>query len=269
MEDRPTTKYNLSNTLVTGSGYRLESAVSGCERVLLARHPGSRPAGRAREKAGALVTHPLNRGMDPDPEENRQGWAERSANYSPAYYADIGPNEVSETLAAVFDHYVAENAAILEVGCSSGRHLAHLRGAGYENLTGLDINASSFDVMAERYPRLAETGTFHHGAMEALLPEFEDGAFDVVYSVETLQHVHPEETWLFEELVRVTSDLLVTAENEGNSPRRGRGDETVSVVDGEFPLYHRNWKEVFSGLGLAQLLVEPTDRDTVRVFRVV
>jgi hypothetical protein len=43
----------------------------------------------------------------------------------------------------------------------------------------------------------------------------------------------------------------------------------VSVVDDEFPLFHRDWKAVFTGLGLAQLLVEPTDRDTVRVFRVV
>jgi SAM-dependent methyltransferase len=210
--------------------------------------------------------------MDPDPETNRQGWAERETKYSPAYYADIGPNEMSETLAAVFDHYATEGARVLEVGCSSGRHLEHLRRAGYRNLTGLDVNESSFEVMAERYPTLAETGTFHVGAMEDLLTEFEDDAFDVVYSVETLQHVHPEETWVFEELVRVTSDLLVTAENEGNSPRRGRGEEQISVVDdgdGEFPLFHRNWKEVFSGLGLAQLLVEPTDRDTVRVFRVV
>jgi hypothetical protein len=75
---------------------------------------------------------------------------------------------------------------------------------------------------------------------------------------------------VFEELKRVTDDLLVTAENEGNSPHRGRGDERVSVVDdgkGEFPLYHREWKAVFSELGLAQLLVKSTTRDTIRVFR--
>jgi SAM-dependent methyltransferase len=208
--------------------------------------------------------------MDPDPEENRRGWAERSAAYSPAYYADIGPNEVSETLATVFDHYVPTDAAILEVGCSSGRHLERLRRAGYHDLTGLDLNPDAIDVMAEYYPTLHERGTFHVGAMEVLLPEFDDGQYDAVYSVETLQHVHPDETWVFEELVRVTSDLLVTAENEGNSPRRGRGDATVSVVDdgeGAFPLYHRDWKAVLSDLGLAQLVVEPGDRDTVRVFR--
>jgi SAM-dependent methyltransferase len=204
-----------------------------------------------------------------DPEDVRRDWAERSGKYSPEYYADIGPNEVSETLRDVLGHYVADDAAILEVGCGSGRHLEQLRREGYENLTGIDINAEAFDTMAEQYPRLADVGTFHAGAVEDLVDEFEDGAFDVVYTVETLQHIHPDDTWVFEELARITGDLLITAENEGNSPQRGRGETAVSYVDDDFPLYHRNWKTVFSEIGLAQLIREPTDRDTIRVFRVV
>lgn len=204
-----------------------------------------------------------------DPDENHRGWAERAGEFSPEYYAEIGPNEVSETLGDVFEHYVSEDAEILEIGCSSGRHLEYLRKSGYENLTGIDINDESFDAMSEHYPRLAETVTFRAGAIEELLPEVADGAFDVVYSVETLQHVHPDDEWVFEEVVRVTDDLLITAENEGNSPKRGRPDATVSYVHDEFPLYHRDWKEVFSALGVAQLLREPGKRDTVRVFRTV
>ena len=204
-----------------------------------------------------------------EPDDNRRGWAERSGDYSPEYYARIGPNEVSETLATVLDYYAHEDAAILEVGCGSGRHLAHLRDNGFKNLSGIDINEDSFDVMAERHPRLAATGTFHTGAIEDVIPEFPDDEFDVVYSVETLQHIHPENTWVFEELIRVTSDLLITAENEGNSPQRGRGDEKVSYVNDDFPLYFRDWKRVFSELGLAQLVREPTNRDTVRVFRIL
>jgi len=202
-----------------------------------------------------------------DPDDVRRDWAERSGKYSPSYYAELGPNEVSETLADVLSHYAHDDAAILELGCGSGRHLDHLRSQGYENLTGIDINDEAFDVMAEHYPRLAETGTFHTGAIEDRLPEFDDDAFDVVYTVETLQHIHPEDTWVFEAVARITGDLLITAENEGNSPQRGRGDAAVSYVDDEFPLYHRNWKQVFSDIGLAQLLREPTARDTIRVFR--
>jgi SAM-dependent methyltransferase len=202
-----------------------------------------------------------------DPDDVRDDWASRSGKYSPTYYAELGPNEVSETLVNVLDHYVHDDARIIELGCGSGRHLAHLRTNGYGNLTGIDINDESFDVMAEHYPRLAESGTFHIGALEDILTEFEDDAFDVIYSVETLQHIHPDDTWVFEEIARVAGNLLVIAENEGNSPERGRADTEVSYVDDDFPLYHRNWRQVFSELGFAQLIREPTSRDTIRVFR--
>lgn len=204
-----------------------------------------------------------------EPEDNHQFWENRTEEFSPEYYADIGQNEVTETLENVFEHYVQQDAAILEVGCSSGRHLANLLDEGYQNLTGIDINPDSFDVMAEQYPRLAETGTFHTGAIEDILPEYDDDSFDVIYSVETLQHVHPDNTDVFEEIRRVSSDLVITAENEGNSPTRGRKGSEISMVHDDFPLYHRNWKDVFSGLGLAQLLSEGGKRDTVRVFRVL
>lgn len=203
------------------------------------------------------------------PDDVRRDWAERSGEFSPEYYARIGPNEVSETLAEVLAHYVDESAAILEVGCGSGRHLAHLHEHGFENLTGIDINDESFTVMAEQYPRLAKTGTFRTGSIEELLPAVDEDTFDVVYSVETLQHIHPDDEWVFEEFARVTSDLLVTAENEGNGPTRGRTETPVSYVNDEFPLYHRDWKGVFSSRGFAQLIREPTARDTIRVFRVL
>lgn len=202
-----------------------------------------------------------------DPDDVREDWASRSGKFSPAYYAEIGPNEVSKTVANVLDHYVHDDAAVLELGCGSGRHLAHLRKQGYENLTGVDINEESFDVMADHYPRLVETGTFHTGALEDIVPEFDADAFDVVYTVETLQHIHPDDEWVFEEIARVSADLLVVAENEGNSPQRGRANTDVSYVNDDFPLYHRNWKQVFTDLGFAQLIREPTSRDTIRVFR--
>jgi SAM-dependent methyltransferase len=200
-------------------------------------------------------------------DDNHRGWAERSGEFSPTYYAQIGANEVSETLSAMFDYYASEDAAILEVGCSSGRHLAHLCDNGFKNLTGIDINDESFSVMAEQYPKLAATGTFQIGAIEKILPEFPDNTFDAVYSVETLQHVHPENAWVFEELARVTSNLLITAENEGNSPQRGQADSEVSYVHDDFPLYHRNWKGTFSDLGLAHLFCEPGKRNMIRLFR--
>ncbi|WP_324760661.1 class I SAM-dependent methyltransferase [Haloarcula sp. GH36] len=204
-----------------------------------------------------------------DPDDVRADWADRSGKYSPEYYADIGPNVVSETLTDVLDHYVGTDATILEIGCGSGRHLAALLGQGYENLSGIDINDEAFEVMADQYPTLHDRGTFHIGAIEELVSEFDTAAFDVVYTVETLQHIHPDDEWVFEEIARIAGDILITAENEGNSPQRGRGETAVSQVDDEFPLYHRNWKTIFAELGFAQLIREPTKRDTIRVFRTV
>ncbi|QGN07495.1 class I SAM-dependent methyltransferase [Halorhabdus sp. CBA1104] len=201
-----------------------------------------------------------------DPSRNRRGWAERTGEFSPAYYADLGPNKVSNSLVTLLEHYSSTDASILELGCSSGRHLAHLRENGFDDLTGIDINDDAFDVMADAFPAVAETGTFHTGAIEDLVPEFPDDAFDVVYSVETLQHVHPDDAWVFDELARISGSLLVTVENEGPDPDGGKTDETITSVKGEFPMYRRNWGRVFTDLGLEQLLSKPGKPDTIRAF---
>ncbi|WP_336344251.1 class I SAM-dependent methyltransferase [Halalkalicoccus ordinarius] len=196
-------------------------------------------------------------------DEVLEGWAERSGEYSPEYYAYYGPDETSDLIRDRIDAVVGPDAAVLELGCSSGRHLAHLHDGGYEDLHGIEINGDAFDVMADSYPDLAAAGTFHHGAIEDVVREFGDDAFDAVYSVETLQHVHPDNEWVFEELARITADLLVTVENEGGD------DEEVDVnyVNDDFPLFYRDWRRVFTALGLDEIDAVPLERDTFRAFR--
>ncbi|MFB6166302.1 MAG: class I SAM-dependent methyltransferase [Haloarculaceae archaeon] len=204
-------------------------------------------------------------------------WATRSGAYSPDYYAYHGPDATSERLRARLEDAVKRDARILELGCSCGRHLAHLHDDGYEDLAGIDVNPDAFDVMDEAYPDLAAAGTFHAAAIEDVVPEFDDGAFDVVFSVETLQHVHPDQSWVFAHLARVTDALLVTVENEGGAneasadDREGVADVAdaergVNYVDGEFPLYYRDWGAVFGALGMDQTDAVATKRDVLRVF---
>jgi SAM-dependent methyltransferase len=204
-----------------------------------------------------------------DPNDVRDGWAERSGEFSPTYYAHQGPNEASESIRELLAHFLGTNARVLEIGCSSGRHLAHLHNGGFGQLHGIELNEDALDVMAEEYPELADVGTFHLGHAGALLPEFADGAFDAVYTVETLQHIHPDEAdAVFDEVARVTGDLLITVENESARGAGARTDADVSYVNDEFPLYHRDWKAVFTERGFAQLLEEPSKRrDTLRAFR--
>lgn len=215
-----------------------------------------------------------------DSHEVRSHWAGRTGAYSPAYYAHHGPDERSEAVLDVLDRHVGREASVLEVGCSSGRHLTHLREHGYEDLTGVELNGDAFDVMAETYPDLAEAGTFHHGAIEEVVDDLATDGFDAVYSVETLQHIHPDAEWVLAELCRVTADLLVTVENEGDADERGdgaaEGDDDpdtaptytgVNYVEDDLPLFYRDWNRVFTGLGFTELEASAGDRDTVRAFR--
>ncbi|WP_254863458.1 class I SAM-dependent methyltransferase [Halovivax gelatinilyticus] len=192
----------------------------------------------------------------------RREWATRSGEYSPAYYAYYGPDERSETVSRLCTEHLAPADSILELGCSAGRHLAHLQREGFRSLAGIEINDEAFSVMADAYPDLADDGTFYAEAIEDVVGEFDDDQFDAVYSVETLQHLHPDLEWVFDELARITSTLLVTVENEGDEERT----DDVAFVDDEVPLYYRNWNRVFTGRGLTEIAVEPCGRDTARAF---
>jgi len=196
-----------------------------------------------------------------DSHDVRRQWAERDGEYSPTYYAHRGRDATSEFLRTALGERVDTDARVLEVGCGVGRHLAELADAGFTDLTGVDVNDEAIDVLAETYPGLAATGEFHATTIEDWLPDLADGAFDAVYSVETLQHVHPEAEWVFDELARVTGEWLVTVENESGE------FGAVNYVDDGVPLYYRDWERVFTTRGFEQVATSPGRRDTRRVFR--
>lgn len=192
-----------------------------------------------------------------------EAWSSRSGEFSPRYYAYYGPNQVSERLLELLQNSFTDEAAILELGCSSGRHLAHLFDHGYRDLTGIEVNPDAFDVMDETYPDLAASGTFYQDRIEAVLPELPDDRFDLVFSVETLQHIHPDNDWVFEEIARVAADVLVTVEIEHDIDGT---DRTMKYVDADIPLYYRDWNRVFSEFGFTHVEMADLRRATLRVF---
>ncbi|MFB6071134.1 MAG: class I SAM-dependent methyltransferase [Halanaeroarchaeum sp.] len=202
-----------------------------------------------------------------DSQDVRRQWAERTGEYSPEYYAYYGPDETSEAIRSILADRVGRSASVLELGCSSGRHLAALRDDGFDDLAGVEVNPDAFAVMEEHYPDLAEAGTFFDGAIEDVLPRFDDGQFDAIFSVETLQHVHPDAAGVFEDVARITGDVLITVENEGSPGERGTDDPGVNYVHDEFPIYYRDWSALFADLGMDEVATEEQDRDTRRVFQ--
>jgi cyclopropane fatty-acyl-phospholipid synthase-like methyltransferase len=195
------------------------------------------------------------------PHDVRDEWADRSGEYSPAYYAYYGPDETSEWVRERLAARLDPADPVMEVGCSSGRHLAHLHDHGFERLVGVELNPEAFDVMADTYPDLHDAGTFHEAAIEDVVGEFETDQFGATISVETLQHVHPDATWVFEELARVTADLLVVVENEGDEAGG------VNYVHDDVPLFYRDWATVFGDLGWEVAARDHGERDTRLALR--
>lgn len=192
-------------------------------------------------------------------EEVRAAWADRAAEFSPRYYAYYGPDGISERLVALLESRIGAEVSILELGCGSGRHLAALHEAGYEDLHGLDLNDEAFAVMRAEYPDLWADGTFRAAAIEAVVDRLPDDVFDVVYTVETLQHLHPDTAWVFDELDRVTGELLIVVESEAG--------DGVAYQDDDIPLYYRDWGAIFADRGLTKVVAEPLEGDSLRAFR--
>ena len=202
-----------------------------------------------------------------DSTEVERQWAERSGEFSPEYYAHYGPDETSDVVRRVLECHVDSESPILELGCSSGRHLSHLHDHGFTDLAGIEVNGDAREVMERAYPELADSVTFHHGAIDDVVRDFEDGQFAAVFSVETLQHLHPEADRVFDELVRITDGILVTGENEGETERSDGDSAAVCYVNDEFPLYYRDWNAVFTARGFVEVAVNDDRRDTIRTFR--
>lgn len=203
----------------------------------------------------------------------RRHWAERTGEYSPAYYAHYGPDETSEAIGRHLSKRLDRDATVLELGFGSGRHLSHLYDRGFDRLAGVEVNEDAREVVASAYPSLADEGTLYFEAIEDVVGTFEDGYFDAVFSVETLQHIHPEADWVLPEIQRITEEVLITVENEAASDVTTPPDESVAspgpavaYVNDEFPLYHRDWYGVFTDLGFVEVASQSIDTDTLRVF---
>jgi SAM-dependent methyltransferase len=99
------------------------------------------------------------------------------------------------------------DARILEVGCNVGRNLAYLHENGFPHVEGIEINPHAVELLRETYPELADV-TIHVGAAGDVLPQLADDSFDLVFTMAVIEHIHPDESHVFDEMVRVGHDVL-------------------------------------------------------------
>lgn len=82
-------------------------------------------------------------------------------------------------------HRLSTNLRVLDIGTSTGTNLRLLRDLGFGNRTGLDPSADAIRWCAEK-----GLGTVIQGDVCAL--PFDDGAFDLVFATDVIEHVEDD-----------------------------------------------------------------------------
>jgi SAM-dependent methyltransferase len=147
---------------------------------------------------------------------------------------------------------VPRDARVLEVGCNVGRNLAFLVDNGYENVEGVEISPHAVRLLRETYPQLAHA-TVHVGAAGEVLPRIPSDSFDLVFTMAVIEHIHPDEANVFDEMIRIGHQILTIEPPRTDSHRSypwdvpqlftSRGMVSVSCRPmSEFPSVAQDWR---------------------------
>jgi len=157
---------------------------------------------------------------------------------SPLEYIRLGA-EGSEYLLSLIKKYAGKEEIILEVGCNSGRNLNYLYGEGYKNLEGIEICTEAVELLKKTYYELGTNCQIHNMAIEDIIGTIPDNKYDIVYTLAVLEHLHTDSNWVFKEIARIAKKIIITIEDE---------------VGVSCHTYSRNYKKIFEGLGMTQLM---------------
>jgi pseudaminic acid biosynthesis-associated methylase len=131
-----------------------------------------------------------------------------------------------------------EPASALEVGCNVGGNLQWVASAlGPDAVTGIDINEKALAELGRRLPGVTRV---HGRALE--LP-FEDGQFELVYTVGVLIHQSPDDLpRVMDEIVRCSSRYVMCAEY----PAEQEPEEEVPYRGHDGALYRRDYGGLYA-----------------------
>jgi SAM-dependent methyltransferase len=100
-----------------------------------------------------------------------------------------------------------KDSRILEVGCNVGRNIAYLYDHGYTNVEGIEISPHAVAMLRKEFPQLADN-QIHLGPAGEHLPGFADDSYDLVFTMAVIEHIHPDEAFIFDDFVRVSPRVL-------------------------------------------------------------
>lgn len=174
--------------------------------------------------------------LSSDPEERTKVfmWAYdelfRRIPWHPALTEKSGINnpELIRRRAKVFGALIGEPPkGVLEIGCGHGELVIGLSKIGF-NCVGLDISAIRINQLQE-----IENRRLHFKLSEGSNLPFEDNSFDVVISMQLLEHLHPDD--VLEHLIEVKRVLKPRGKYLLETPNKWVGPGDVSRFFSEIP----------------------------------
>ena len=167
-------------------------------------------------------------------------WRNPDPEHEPLTYIGKDTARRSQFLVDIVKRRVPLDAHILEIGCNIGRNLHYLERAGYENIFGIEISPRAVKAMYDTFTE-AENWTVMIGSAERILPKISNQSFDMVFTMATLEHIHPESEWLFRYIRNVTRRYILTIEDEVTK---------TELTSRHFP---RDYRKVFEGQRTRQI----------------
>lgn len=172
----------------------------------------------------------------------------RSKTFWEPAYTEVQPRrELPPQLIESF--YPDENfrsAKIFEAGFGTGVSLHVLYEHGFENLYGIELAPHAIEQFQSLYPKAENSTEYEAGLFEDHLPEIDDQEYDITFSFSVLSIIHPDKRWIFDELARITSTLLILIESE--KPAEVVDDNTNSWQN-------HDYQSIFEEAGFTQKFV--------------
>lgn len=121
---------------------------------------------------------------------------EMSTEYGWNKEHNSSPDYLVSSLNRIMDTCLNYNDLILDAGCGGGYLLNVLYEKEYSNLRGFDISQSGINVVRELYPHLKNLVAVHSGYNKNLPENFPQKNYDLVLSVEVIEHLYNPTVYL-------------------------------------------------------------------------
>jgi len=124
---------------------------------------------------------------------------------------------------------------ILEIGCNAGRNLIALGVEGYRKVFGVEISQKAVDFFTETTADMVWKPQIFCKAAEEFVADLMPYSVDLIYTMATLLHIHPDSEQLFQSIKNACKTHLMLIEYEGSD-----------ALTSSSRIWERNYAEIFS-----------------------